>query len=281
MGIREILIASYNILAQLPKEKLLKALYYLKEEYVELKSQFDILKDENIKLKNELKKEQLELSEKKNAAKNLTDDKPIKLVVNNIKSKKNDSNGNESDKRDNKRTSEDKPNTNGQFELDAQLNDLKEENIKLKDEIEKNKIKAVNKNVNKPSSKKPEWDKKGVGNDGKEKKQPKKPRKGPRKGAGNKPKNLKPNQNVKATVDECSICQKDLNDEKPLTSINSRTIEDIPDTFNEKDIIQIDHEKKYCTDCKEVITAKSDLALPALAQEKTDKKIKIYPTPSD
>jgi len=45
---------------------------------------------------------------------------------------------------------------------------LEVENKKLKEELKKQKIHSINKDANKPSSKRPEWDKKGVGNDGKE-----------------------------------------------------------------------------------------------------------------
>ena len=71
------------------------------------------------------------------------------------------------------------------IKLEEKNNELKAENDKLK----KNKIKSVNRNANKPSSKQPEWDEKGVGNDGKGKKKGKGRGKKPRKGAGNRPKN--------------------------------------------------------------------------------------------
>jgi len=45
--------------------------------------------------------------------------------------------------------------------------ELETENKKLKQELKKKKIKSVNMETNKPSSKQPEWDKKGVDNDGK------------------------------------------------------------------------------------------------------------------
>ena len=45
------------------------------------------------------------------------------------------------------------------IELEAQANKLKEENAKLKQKIEQEKIQATNKQVNKPSSKQVEWEK--------------------------------------------------------------------------------------------------------------------------
>jgi len=88
------------------------------------------------------------------------------------------------------------------IKLEEKNNELKAENDKLK----KNKIKSVNRNANKPSSKQPEWDEKGVGNDGKGKKKGKGRGKKPRKGAGNRPKNhLLPDRTEKATVDLCNL----------------------------------------------------------------------------
>ncbi len=146
--------------------------------------------------------------------------------------------------------------------LEKQTTKLKEENKRLKAELEAQKVKTVNKEANKPSSKQPEWDKKGVGNDGKGKKKGRGRGKKPRKGAGNRPKNCKPDRTKIATVEECSICGKDLGKEEPLESANERIIEDIPDPAEKTNVIKIVQEKKYCNECQNVITAKSELALP-------------------
>ena len=148
------------------------------------------------------------------------------------------------------------------IELEEKIKKLQAENSKLKEEIKTQKIKSINKDANKPSSKQPEWEEKGVGNDGKGKKKGKGRGKKPRKGAGNRPKNLEPNRTEKATVDRCDLCGKDLADQKPLESANIRIIEDIPDAVEKPEVIEVVQEKKYCDDCKEVITAKSELALP-------------------
>ena len=148
-------------------------------------------------------------------------------------------------------------------ELEDKVKTVEAENQKLKDQIKKGKIKSINMDANRPSSKQPEWDEKGVGNDGKGKKKRKGRGKKPRKGAGNRSKDLLvPDRREKATVDRCSLCGKDLTDEAPLESSNERIIEDIPDIIEKPEVIQIEQEKKYCNDCKEVITAKSELALP-------------------
>jgi len=148
------------------------------------------------------------------------------------------------------------------IKLEEKINELEAENEKLKEELKKKKIKSVNRNANKPSSKQPEWDKKGVGNDGKGKKKGKGRGKKSRKGAGNRPKNVEPDRTEKATVDRCTLCDKDLTGQDPLESSNERIIEDIPDIVERPGVIKVEQEKKYCPDCKEVITAKSELALP-------------------
>ena len=148
------------------------------------------------------------------------------------------------------------------IELEKKINEVEAENTKLKEKFKSLKIKSVNKDANRPSSKQPEWEEKGVGNDGKGKKTGRGRGKAPRKGAGNCPKKKKPNRTEKATVEECYLCGKDLSEQQPLESTNDRIIEDIPDTVEKLEIISVKQEKKYCEDCKEVITAKSDLALP-------------------
>lgn len=138
---------------------------------------------------------------------------------------------------------------------------LKEEIAKLKEELTKKEIKLVNKNVNKPSSKQPEWEPKGVGNDGNGKRG-KGRGKRPRKGAGNQKKNKKPIREEKAMVTNCNLCGKDLSEKESLESCNDRIIEDIPEPSFESVIILAKQEKKYCDECKQVITARSELALP-------------------
>jgi transposase len=144
----------------------------------------------------------------------------------------------------------------------GQIKKLKDENVKLKEEIKQQKIKGVNSETNKPSSKKAEWEDKAgktdQPNDDKTKKRTRKPR----AGAGNEAKHRKPNRTETATLDQCDLCGKDLSDKQALNSRNERIIEDIPDPVEKTDVVKIIQEKKYCDDCKQVITAKSELALP-------------------
>jgi len=145
--------------------------------------------------------------------------------------------------------------------LEAQVNKLKKENAKLKQQLEQEKIQATNKQVNKPSSKRAEWEK-GCSK-AKDKGKKKRKKRKPRKGAGNCPKNKKPNRTETVTVEKCDLlCGKDLSNKEPLESCNNLIIEDIPDLPEETVITLVKQEKKYCDECQEVITAKSDLALP-------------------
>ena len=150
------------------------------------------------------------------------------------------------------------------LQLQSKNKQLEQENARLNDLIEQDKIKGTNKEVNKPSSKKPEWEKDPPegGDKSKKKKKGKKGKRKGRKGAGNSPKNLKPKVTATATVDRCNLCDKDLSEQPPLESTNERIIEDIPDIPKEPVITLVTQQKKYCDECQEVITAKSDLALP-------------------
>ena len=142
------------------------------------------------------------------------------------------------------------------------VNQLEKEITQLREKLEQGNIKDTNKQVNKPSSKQAEWEKgSGAGKDkGKKKPRGRKPK--PRKGAGNRPKNQTPNREETATVDQCDLCGKDLSDQKPLKSTNERIIEDIVAPPEETIVTLVTQQKKYCADCQEVTTAKSDLALP-------------------
>jgi transposase len=145
-------------------------------------------------------------------------------------------------------------------ELREQYIKLAQENDMLQQRLEQEKVKATNKEVNKPSSKKGEWEKDNPKkNNGKNKKGQ---NRRPRKGAGNRQKELKPNRNETATVEKCDLCGQDLSDKAPLDSTNERIIEDIPEPPEEHDITLVTQQKKYCSDCQQVITAKTDLALP-------------------
>jgi transposase len=144
--------------------------------------------------------------------------------------------------------------------LTAENEQLKAEVERLKSAATKSKIKEVNKQSNKPSSKQAEWEQKGVGNDGKGKKR-KRGKKG-RKGAGNKSKDKPITKRAVAEVENCANCGKDLREVPPLPSSKTRIIEDIVETPLEVEVIEVLQEQKYCSNCQKVTRASTDLALP-------------------
>lgn len=146
---------------------------------------------------------------------------------------------------------------------EALLTRLSELEISKK-ELEKlqkeEQIKTVNRKSNQPSSKQAEWELKGVGNDGKDKRKGR-GKKG-RKGAGNKPKDKAPTREERPVVEICSNCGQALTDHPCLDSTNERIIEDIIALPQKTEVIKSILEKKYCSFCQTVSTAKSELALP-------------------
>jgi len=108
------------------------------------------------------------------------------------------------------------------LQLQAKVNQLEEEIVRLRQQLEQDKIKAANKEANRPSSKQAEWEKEGPKD--KDKKRRKRKKRKPRPGAGNRPKDLTPNQHVTAAVEKCDLCGKDLSDQPALESTNERII---------------------------------------------------------
>lgn len=145
-------------------------------------------------------------------------------------------------------------------ELARKNKELEEENSRLKDELSKKKVQEINQTVNQPSSKQPEWEMKGVGNDGISKKKGR-GKKG-RKGAGNKAKVRLITHHETAKVETCDGCGRNLTEQPALLSENVRIIEDILPAPIALQVIEVKQEKKYCPDCKKVVTARSELALP-------------------
>ncbi|MES9857819.1 MAG: hypothetical protein ABW166_14650, partial [Sedimenticola sp.] len=102
-------------------------------------------------------------------------------------------------------------------EKDNQITDLSEQLDKLKDDIDRKKdeqkIKEINKHVNQPTSKKPEWDKDG--NPKPKTKGQKKNRKKRKKraGCGNPNKSaLTPDETHFTPLTSCTCCGNDLSD---------------------------------------------------------------------
>jgi len=146
------------------------------------------------------------------------------------------------------------------LELVNKNNELEQENNRLKEDLSKQRVQQVNKTANQPTSKQAEWELKGVGNDGQGKKKGR--GKMGRKGAGNKAKDRPVTHHETAKVENCDICGRDLSEQPPLQTENVRIIEDIPSLSVSTQVIEVRQEKKYCTHCSKVVTARTELALP-------------------
>lgn len=84
--------------------------------------------------------------------------------------------------------------------MQAKVSELEQENAQLNEQLEQEKIRATNKEINKPSSKWAEWEKGASKGEDTGKKKRKRRNRKPRKGAGNRSKDLKPNRTAIATV---------------------------------------------------------------------------------
>ena len=70
-----------------------------------------------------------------------------------------------------------------------------------------------------------------------------------------------PTHKVKAKIKCCPNCTRDLSSEKLLKSVNTRLIEDIS-KVSEPEVTKVTQEKMYCAGFQQVVTAKTELALP-------------------
>ena len=122
-------------------------------------------------------------------------------------------------------------------------------------EHHKQKVKNINLEVNKPSSKHPEWDK----NTCKDKKSKGKKKNKPRKGAGNK---VKPKPEVfnNNHLDNCPFCHLNLDHNKVIEE-TKRIIEDIIEPPKKTVVSEEIQEKKWCPGCKRVVSSISPRAL--------------------
>lgn len=124
-------------------------------------------------------------------------------------------------------------------------------------EIEKLTREKINKEVNQPSSKKPEWDKDGKPK--KKRKKRKRRRKG-RKGAGNR---AKPEPDVlhENPLSNCPQCQNDLSN-SPVIETLSRIVEDIAPPPEKTIVSKEVQQSKWCSTCQEVVCSRTEAALP-------------------
>ncbi len=148
-------------------------------------------------------------------------------------------------------------------EKDRQITELRERLAKLKGEIDKDqagqKIKAINKHVNQPSSKKPEWDKDGNPKPA-TKRQKKKPKK--RTGCGNREKSdLTSDETHFIALASCPSCGNDLGGRKGKAD-SGRMVEDILAPAHKTNVFKEITESKWCDQCKKMVCSTSEKALP-------------------
>ncbi len=151
-------------------------------------------------------------------------------------------------------------------EKDQQITDLSEQLTKLKSEIDKDKaeqtIKDINRHVNEPSSKKPEWDKNGNPNQKTKKKKKKKSKRKKRPGCGNVGKSgLTPDEIHSIPLESCPNCGNDLADKKGKAN-RRRIVEDIQPPAEKTTVSEEVTESKWCNKCKKMVSSTSEQALP-------------------
>lgn len=146
-------------------------------------------------------------------------------------------------------------------EKDEQIAELSEQLAKLQGEIDTEKagqkIKDINKHVNQPTSKKPEWDK-----DGNPKKKKKKKKRKKRPGCGNvKKTDIEPDEVNHIPLDSCPDCATDLRD-KGGREKSGRIVEDTAPPQDKTTLSKEIEETKWCPRCKKMVSSKTQKALP-------------------
>jgi len=144
-----------------------------------------------------------------------------------------------------------------QAESESTIADLQKKLAEKEAELTKLKNAAINKTVNQPSSKQPEFAKDTGA--GKNKKKRKKRRKG-RLGAGNRSKPTPDTTNTNALI-SCPECQTDLTT-RPVVDTVSRIVEDIPPIPEKTIVVEEVQERKWCPTCSKLVSASSEAALP-------------------
>jgi transposase len=144
-----------------------------------------------------------------------------------------------------------------QIENVIKLSALQERLTEKETELSKLAHEEINKTVNQPSSKQPEFNK-NTGS-GKKKKKRKKHHNG-RKGAGNRSK-PEPDITHANPLICCPDCQGDLT-AQPVIETTHRIVEDIPPIPEKTIVIQEEQERKWCPFCAKVVSSSSEAALP-------------------
>ncbi len=148
-------------------------------------------------------------------------------------------------------------------EKEKKIEELAEQLGQLQQEQDTQKTQAINKTVNEPSSKKPEWDKDGNPKPSNKSKSDKKKRKRKKRpGCGNQSKwHLIPQEVHYTELKSCQHCGTDLID-RPGTAKPSRIVEDTPPPAEKTVVTEEIEETKWCTVCKKTASSKTEAALP-------------------
>ena len=139
---------------------------------------------------------------------------------------------------------------------DQQIIELTEQLAKLNQQQDEQKQQAINKTVNQPTSKKPEWDK-----DGNPKRGPTKKRKGKRPGCGNQKKDQEVDETHSIALTDCPECGRNLST-RPGSAKPGRIVEDIDPPQAKTTVSKEVEQTKWCPGCKKMVCSKSERALP-------------------
>jgi len=144
-------------------------------------------------------------------------------------------------------------------EKEKKINKLTEQLASLSQERDEQKNKEINRHVNEPSSKKPEWDKDG---NPKSKAKKKKKKRSKRSGCGNITKtDIEPDEVNHVQLDSCPDCGTDLTDRKGREG-SGRIVEDIAPPQDKTTLSKEIEESKWCPCCKKMVSSKTEKALP-------------------
>lgn len=148
-------------------------------------------------------------------------------------------------------------------EKDKQITELKRQLAKLQGENDQEKagqkIREINRHVNQPTSKKPEWDKDGNPNSATKGQQKKRKK---RTGCGNLRKSgLTPDQTHFIPLTSCPCCGNELDNRKGKVD-SGRLVEEIFPPAQKTTIFKEFTESRWCDQCKKMVSSTSEKALP-------------------
>ena len=144
-------------------------------------------------------------------------------------------------------------------EKEKRIIELIEQLARLNQQQDEQKQQAINKTVNQPSSKKPEWDK-----DGNPKREQAKRRKGKRRkrpGCGNQKKVREVDETHSIPLTDCPECGRNLS-RRPGAAKPGRLVEDIDPPQAKTTVSREIEQTKWCPTCKKMVCSKSERALP-------------------